>query len=115
MQSDIVQRLQPILRRNGWGNVQEYSRHIPFMLEREGLCIVETSEIARLTEALRKAEEREKALRDDADRYHWLRDHSCPPHNFYISVPDEFAGQRYGPNEVDAYIDAARAALGEPQ
>ena len=64
MQSDIVQRLQPILRRNGWGNVQEYSRHIPFMLEREGLCIVETSEITRLTEALRAAEGREKALRD---------------------------------------------------
>ena len=62
MQSDIVQRLQPILRRNGWGNVKEYSRHIPFILEREGLCIVETSEIARLTEALRKAEERGKAL-----------------------------------------------------
>lgn len=71
------------------------------------------AEITRLTEALRAAEEREKALRDDADRYHWLRDHSCPPHNFYISVPDEFAGQRYGPNEVDAYIDAARAALKE--
>lgn len=63
MQSDIVQRLQPILRRNGWGNVQEYARHIPFMLEREGLTIVETAEITRLTEALRAAEEREKGLR----------------------------------------------------
>lgn len=64
MQSDIVQRLQPILRRNGWGNVQEYARHIPFMLEREGLTIVEAAEITRLTEALRAAEEREKGLRE---------------------------------------------------
>ena len=69
------------------------------------------AEITRLTEALRAAEEREKALRSDAERYHWLRDHSCPPHNFYISVPDEFAGQRYAPDDVDAYIDAARQAL----
>lgn len=71
------------------------------------------AEIARLTEALRAAEKREKALREDADRYHWLRDHSCPPHNFYISVPDEFAATRYATNEVDAYIDAARAVLKE--
>ena len=69
------------------------------------------AEITRLTEALRAAEEREKELRSDAERYHWLRDHSCPPHNFYISVPDEFAGQRYAPDDVDAYIDAARQAL----
>lgn len=47
----------------------------------------------------------------DAARYRWLRDHSCPPHNFYISVPDEFHGVRYAPPEVDAYIDAALAAL----
>ncbi|PNU02486.1 hypothetical protein [Novosphingobium guangzhouense] len=45
----------------------------------------------------------------DAARYRWLRDHSCPPHNFYIGVPDEFSGVRYGPSEVDAYIDDARA------
>lgn len=64
MQSDIVQRLQPILRRNGWGNVQEYARHIPFMLEREGLTIVEAAEITRLTEALRAAEEQVKGLRE---------------------------------------------------
>ncbi|MDT0507549.1 hypothetical protein [Novosphingobium sp. MMS21-SN21R] len=49
----------------------------------------------------------------DAARYRWLRDHSCPPHNFYISVPDEFHGVRYAPSEVDAYIDAARQALGD--
>lgn len=49
----------------------------------------------------------------NAARYRWLRDHSVPPHNFYISVPDEFHGVKYGPDEVDAYIDAARAALGE--
>ena len=52
-------------------------------------------------------------MRDDAARYRWLRDHSVPPHNFYISVPDEFHGVKYSPDEVDAYIDAARAALGE--
>lgn len=61
----------------------------------------------------RAFEERERKLREDAARYRWLRDVSCPPHNFYISVPDEFHGVKYGPDEVDAYIDAARAALGE--
>ena len=44
----------------------------------------------------------------DAERYRWLRDASVPPHNFYLSVPIEFDGVRYGPHEVDAYIDAAR-------
>ncbi|MGQ2942954.1 MAG: hypothetical protein ACT6Q7_03015 [Blastomonas fulva] len=48
----------------------------------------------------------------DAARYRWLRDVSTPPHNFYISVPDEFADERYKPQDVDAYIDAAIAALG---
>jgi hypothetical protein len=43
----------------------------------------------------------------DARRYRWLRDVSVPPHNFYISVPDEFHGIRYSAPEVDAYIDAA--------
>lgn len=52
-------------------------------------------------------------LRADAARYRWLRDHSCPPHNFYISVPDEFAEVRYAGEQVDAYIDAARAVLGD--
>lgn len=52
------------------------------------------------------------AAAKDAARYQWLRDCSCPPHNFYISVPDEFAGTRYAPDDVDAYIDLARAALG---
>ena len=52
-------------------------------------------------------------LRGDAARYHWLRDESCPPHNFYVSVPDEFKGVRYSAHEVDTYIDAARQALGE--
>ena len=61
----------------------------------------------------RTFEDRERKLREDAARYRWLRDVSCPPHNFYISVPDEFHGVKYGPDEVDAYIDAARAALGE--
>lgn len=47
----------------------------------------------------------------DAERYRWLRDVSVPPHNFYLSVPDEFAGVRYTPTEVDAAIDAAIDAL----
>lgn len=52
-------------------------------------------------------------LKTDAARYQWLRDRSCPPHNFYISVPDEFSGVRYASHEVDAYIDQARAALAQ--
>ena len=50
----------------------------------------------------------------DAARYRWLRDHSCPPHNFYIAVPDEFHGVRYSPADVDAYIDDARKVLPTP-
>ena len=46
-----------------------------------------------------------------AKRYFWLRDISAPPHNFYISVPDEFKDQRYTAQEVDDAIDAAMAAL----
>lgn len=59
------------------------------------------------------AELRAKLTEEQADaaRYHWLRDNSVPPHNFYISVPDEFRGVRYSQQEVDAYIDEARAAL----
>ena len=52
-----------------------------------------------------------RKMQEDAARYHWLRDHSVPPHNFYLSVPDEFHGVRYQPADVDAYIDAARAVL----
>jgi hypothetical protein len=48
-------------------------------------------------------------LKADAARYRWLRDNSCPPHQFYIAVPDEFQDVRYAPHEVDAYIDAAIA------
>ena len=102
MQSDIVQRLRQPWFTHGCA---EYQHEAADEIERN------RAEITRLTEALRAAEEREKALRSDAERYHWLRDHSCPPHNFYISVPDEFAGQRYAPDDVDAYIDAARQAL----
>lgn len=47
----------------------------------------------------------------DASRYRWLRDVSVPPHNFYISVPVEFADERYTPAEVDKAIDQAIAAL----
>ena len=49
--------------------------------------------------------------RKDAARYRWLRDHSAPPHNFYLSVPVEFDGVSYRPIEVDNYIDAAIRAL----
>lgn len=66
------------------------------------------AEIERLREALAKAEA-------NAARYQWLRDNSCPPHNFYISVPDEFHGICYSPQEVDAYIDEARAALAKSE
>ena len=57
--------------------------------------------------------DRADSLRDrgDAARYRWLRDESCPPHNFYVSVPDEFKGVRYSRADVDAYIDEARQAL----
>ena len=54
---------------------------------------------------------RQRQAQADAERYRWLRDHSCPPHQFYISVPDEFHAVRFTRNEVDAYIDDARAAL----
>jgi hypothetical protein len=50
-----------------------------------------------------------EGLRADAERYRWLRDDSVPPHNFYLSVPDEFAEVRYTPQQVDAAIDAALA------
>lgn len=106
MQSDIVQRL---LFHGRFASENQQQCAARKNAEREEA----SAEIARLTEALRKAADRGKALRDDADRYRWIRDHSCPPHNFYISVPDEFADIRYAPDEVDAYIDAARAALKE--
>ncbi len=58
-----------------------------------------------------------KAERDaalvDARRYQWLRDVSVPPHNFYLSVPVEFADTRYEKHEVDAAIDAAIASQKE--
>lgn len=54
-----------------------------------------------------KASTERAALEADAARYRWLRDVSVPPHNFYLSVPNEFAGIRYQAHEVDAYIDAA--------
>jgi hypothetical protein len=59
-------------------------------------------EIDRLTREL-------EAAKRDAGRYRWLRDKSVPPHNFYVSVPTEFAEERYKPQDVDAYIDAAIA------
>jgi len=61
--------------------------------------------IADVEQAVRKEMEGDAK---DAKRYRWLRDESVPPHNFYLSVPIEFDGVRYGPHEVDAYIDAAK-------
>lgn len=46
----------------------------------------------------------------DAQRYRWLRDVSVPPHNFYLSVPEEFKDVKYSKAEVDAEIDKAIAA-----
>lgn len=46
----------------------------------------------------------------EASRYRWLRDVSVPPHNFYLSVPEEFKHDTYRPEQVDSYIDAAIAA-----
>lgn len=46
----------------------------------------------------------------DAKRYRWLRDISVPPHNFYLSVPEEFKDEKYRPEQVDSAIDAAIAA-----
>jgi hypothetical protein len=51
----------------------------------------------------------------DAARYRWLRDVSVPPHNFYLSVPDEFKDVRYKPREVDAAIDAAIGSAPSPE
>jgi len=55
--------------------------------------------------------DRDGGIEQDAARYRWLRDESCPPHNFYVSVPDEFKDVRYSRSDVDAYIDEARQAL----
>lgn len=65
---------------------------------------------SKLAQAVRK--ERDAAVRD-AERYRWLRDHSVPPHNFYLSVPIEFKDERYKPQEIDAEIDAAIRARAE--
>ena len=67
----------------------------------------------RAATALTEANTKLVKAGEDAARYHWLRDHSCPPHNFYISVPDEFYGVRYSSADVDIYIDEARACLAE--
>jgi hypothetical protein len=62
---------------------------------------------AQVAKACEKAVAERDVLRADAARYRWLRDVSVPPHNFYISVPIEFDGVRYTPQDVDAAIDAA--------
>ena len=50
---------------------------------------------------------------ENAARYIWLRDHSVPPHKFYISVPDEYTDAVFKPAEVDAYIYQARKGMNQ--
>ncbi|WP_338576279.1 hypothetical protein V6L78_13085 [Pseudomonas canadensis] len=47
-----------------------------------------------------------EALRQDADRYQWLRDKSEAVHQFYLSVPLWFTGVRFRPQDADNAIDA---------
>ncbi|SOS34721.1 hypothetical protein CFBP6411_03364 [Pseudomonas syringae group genomosp. 3] len=54
-----------------------------------------------------------QALREDADRYRWLRDKSESGHSFYLSVPLWLSGIRFRKEDVDAGIDAAKGS-GEP-
>lgn len=66
-----------------------------------------------LATRLDREERFQKAIEQDAARYRWLRDVSVPPHNFYLSVPDEFKEDRYTPQQVDAAIDAALSPLAQ--
>lgn len=65
--ADLIERLIPILKRNGWGNAREYAEHIPWMLEREGLVIVEAT-------ALTADAERIAALEGEVERLRGARD-----------------------------------------
>lgn len=47
----------------------------------------------------------------DAKRYRWLRDHSVPPHTFYVAVPEEEKHTLFKRTDVDEYIDKAIAAM----
>lgn len=47
------------------------------------------------------------ALRKDAERYQWLRDHSESIHQFYLSTPIWFTGVKFSKENVDRTIDAA--------
>lgn len=53
-----------------------------------------------------------EALRKDAERYRWLRDHSGSIHQFYLSTPIYFTGVKFNKENVDNTIDAAIAAQG---
>ena len=74
---------------------------------------VEIADLRDDVKWMSECEERALAAEKDAGRYRWLRDKSVPPHNFYLSVPVEFDGIRYTPQEVDAAIDAAIGAKHE--
>lgn len=95
-----------IARLNKEGRTEEalHSNAIFFLCKKHDRAIRAELRIAILEASLAAAER-------DAGRYRWLRDDSVPPHNFYISVPDEFKDERYTPQQVDAAIDAAITAL----
>lgn len=81
-------------------------------IKRGDELIKANNEIFLLRERATEAEAKLAGALVDAERYRWLRDKSVPPHNFYISVPVEFHGVRYSPQEVDAAIDAALSGSG---
>lgn len=48
-----------------------------------------------------------EALRQDAERYRWLRDSSESIHQFYLSTPIWFTGVKFSKENVDSTIDSA--------
>lgn len=71
------------------------------------LKIYGTDEALTLAGKALAAYKKNEEIIKNSKRYVWLRDISVPPHNFYLSVPVEFADVKYSPQEVDAAIDAA--------
>ena len=54
-----------------------------------------------------------QALRQEADRYRWLRDKSESGNSFYLSVPLWLSGIRFRKEDVDAGIDLAMGNGGQ--
>lgn len=75
----------------------------------DAYCIPKPFAIIEALEADRATAEQRDS--DDAARYRWLRDVSVPPHNFYMSVPEEFKDVKYSKADVDREIDKAIAAI----